>query len=147
MRFAGRELGSQLKINYKKLAADLNVAANTGQPIKAVMIAQGFSENTANRGWAEVPAKALRLMSASARGKHLQQLGTIRPADQEKLVRGRLVHNVIEGKDAGAMSARALGSDKRVSMWQPDMRNGVVILEAPRWAIENREALLNAPEE
>jgi hypothetical protein len=70
-------------------------------------------------------------VTSSARGKRLQQRGTISPADQEKLVRGRLVENVIEGKDAGSMSAKILGSERTVNMWTPENQTGVVILAAP----------------
>ena len=46
-------------------------------------------------------------------------------------MRGRLYENVIIGTDAGLQSARQLGADKRISMWQPDFQVGVVVLQAP----------------
>ena len=51
--------------------------------------------------------------------------------DQEALVRGWLVLNVIQGTDKGVASAKALGSDKRVSMWQLESHQGVVIVNMP----------------
>ena len=55
---------------------------------------------------------------------------------QQDLVRGRLVENTIRGKDSGSMSAKILGSDKRVNMWTPEQRNNVLILQAPRADID-----------
>ena len=138
---------SNLRINYKLLAADLTNAVDTGQPIHGVMIAHGYSEKQARKGWSNVPQKAIKLMSSSARGKRLRSLGTINPQDQEKLVRGRLVENCIEGKDSGSMSAKILGSEKSLSMWQPDIQSGIVFINAPACALADREKLLNPPEE
>jgi hypothetical protein len=53
------------------------------------------------------------------------------PEDQVNLVRGRLCENVVLGTDAGVQSAKQLGADKRVSMWQPDSQTGLIVLKAP----------------
>ena len=37
--------------------------------------------------------------------------------------------NVIKGKDGGAMSAKILGSDKRVNMFQPEVQQNVLVLQ------------------
>jgi len=39
-------------------------------------------------------------------------------------LRARLVQNVITASDDAVHSARQLGADKRVSMWQPDFAGG-----------------------
>jgi hypothetical protein len=49
------------------------------------------------------------------------------------MVRGRLVENVIIGTDKGALSAKQLGADKRVAMWQADAQVGLVVLQAPQF--------------
>jgi len=51
--------------------------------------------------------------------------------DQENMVRGRLAENVILGTDKGVMSAKQLGADKRIAMWQPDSQVGMVVINAP----------------
>jgi hypothetical protein len=53
------------------------------------------------------------------------------PEEQAAIVRGRLLENVIIGTDRGVMSAKQLGADRRVSMWQPESQSGLVILQAP----------------
>ena len=63
--------------------------------------------------------------------KHYIELGKITPEDQENMVRGRLVWNTIVGSDKGTLSARQLGADKRVAMWQADSQVGLVVLQAP----------------
>jgi len=40
------------------------------------------------------------------------------------------------------MSAKILGSDTELNMWQPELNQGVIILQAPREAIERKEELL-----
>ena len=62
----------------------------------------------------------------------LESLGRgISAERQENLVPGRLVLNVITGKDDAVQSARQLGADKRISMWQPNSQVGLVVLQAP----------------
>jgi hypothetical protein len=68
--------------------------------------------------------------------------------DQEAIVRGRLMENVIIGTDKGVMSAKQLGADKRVAMWQPDSQVGLVVLQAPQVrTISHAVPLLDAIEE
>ena len=73
-------------------------------------------------------------------------LGSVDPQVRRKLVRGRLVDNVIKGKDGGAMSAKILGSDSEINMWVPEMNQGLIILGAPPAAVANKAKILNAPE-
>jgi len=62
----------------------------------------------------------------------LELLGRkISPERQENLDRGRLVQNVITGKDDAVQSAKQLGADKRMTMWQADSQVGLVVLAAP----------------
>jgi hypothetical protein len=41
------------------------------------------------------------------------------------------VQNVITGRDDAVQSARQLGADKRIAMWQPDSQVGMVVIKAP----------------
>jgi hypothetical protein len=42
-----------------------------------------------------------------------------------------LYENVILGTDKGVMSAKQMGCDKRISMWQTDSQLGMAVLQAP----------------
>jgi len=91
-------------------------------------------------------SKGLR-QALAAHGKLLAELGgnlTVR--EQENLVRGRLVLNTIRGMDGGTPSAKILGSEKRVSMWQSDIQRGLVILNSPKVELGNKEQLLGIDE-
>lgn len=83
----------------------------------------------ADRGVAAIPATVLALMP---RETNFVELGrALTPEQQECLVRGRLVLNVIRGKDQGVNSAYRLGQDKRVNMFQADNQVGVLVVNAP----------------
>lgn len=43
----------------------------------------------------------------------------------------RLLQNVIEGEDRATKSARLLGLDREVQMWQDEVREKVVVIQAP----------------
>jgi hypothetical protein len=73
-------------------------------------------------------------------------LGSVDPQTRRKLVRGRLIDNV-NGKDGGSMSAKILGSDSELNMWQPEFQQGLVIINVPQSAIDHKAEILNAPEE
>ena len=101
-----------------------------GLSIRRAMLEAGYSPSTANRGKAALSKPMVEALAAE-RSK-LEALGRkISPERQQNLVRGRLVLNVMRGKDDGAQSARLLGADKRISMWQPDSRVGMVVLQPP----------------
>src|SRR5215472_13125651 len=97
--------------------------------IEAALLESGYSPLQAKKGLAAVPDCVLRMLGRNA--KKLIKLGEVDPKTQEKIVRGRLMKNTLEGKDAGTLSAYRLGQDKRVNMWQPETQNNVLILQAP----------------
>jgi len=74
------------------------------------------------------------------------ELGEITAEEQEKLIRGRLVWNTIVGNDKGTLSAKQLGADKRIPMWQPDSQVGMVVLKAPEVPKIKHEIKLIEPE-
>ena len=41
------------------------------------------------------------------------------------------MQNTLDGKDGGTLSAYRLGQDKRVNMWQPEVQQNVLVLQAP----------------
>lgn len=123
-----------------KLAENLKRLEEPGMTIKKALLDAGYSENVSNKGWADVPNGAVRLLAK--KGIRLRELGRIDPQTQEELVRGRLVYNAIKGSDKGVLSAKALGSDKRVNMFVADAQVGVIVLNAPQALIDNKAALL-----
>lgn len=125
---------------HYKLAAGIEQMENSGDSLKKVLMDAGYSESTASRGWESVPNRALRLLSR--KGLRLKALGEIDAETQEKIVRGRLVYNTIKGSDKGVLSAKALGSDRRVKMFQPDIQAGIIVIQSPTPALENKDKLL-----
>lgn len=113
----------------QKLVEGLLKLEEPGQTLKRALTEAGYSQYSSNQGWAAVPNKVVRLLAK--KGMRLRELGNIDAETQEQLVRGRLVYNVIKGSDKGVMSAKALGSERRVNMFTPDSQTGVIILQAP----------------
>jgi len=109
-----------------------------GAKIVPALIQAGYTRKQAKKGWAIVNrSKGLRDALAE-QGKLLRELGSnISVQDQENLVRGRLVLNTIQGSDKGVASAKTLGSDKRVAMWQPEIQQGIVIINPPQGAMKS----------
>jgi hypothetical protein len=112
-----------------------------GAPLNRALVLAGYSPKQAKKGMMIVNrSKGLR-QALSAHGRLLAELGgNITAQQQENLVRGRLILNTIRGTDNGTPSAKALGSEKRVSMWQAESHGDVVVLQAPA----GHETLLNA---
>lgn len=129
---------------HYKLAEGINNMENSGDSLKKVLMDAGYSESTASRGWESVPNRALKLLSR--KGLRLKALGEIDAATQETLVRGRLVYNTIKGSDKGVLSAKALGSDRRVAMFQPDAVAGIIVIQAPTRIAEDQQKILEAEE-
>lgn len=121
----------------RKLAEELS---KPGATIRNAMMKSGYAETTASHGMKNVPQRVIKLLAH--KGIRLKELGEIDAETQEKIVRGRLVYNVIKGSDKGVLSAKALGSDRRVNMFQPDIQAGVIVISAPNSAIENKQKML-----
>jgi len=103
-----------------------------GAPLTRALVLAGYSPKQAKKGMAIVNrSKGLR-QAIAEHGKLLAEIGgNITVKQQENLVRGRLVLNTIRGTDKGTPSAKALGSEKRVSMWRADSQAGIVVLQVP----------------
>jgi hypothetical protein len=124
------------KAQHAKLA---QLLAND-TPVGEALVSAGWSPTQAAKGWEAVPDTVLIRLPKKA-----QKLIAMGKADKEtrrNLVRGRLVSNTITGKDGGAMSAKILGSDKELGMWEPEINQGLVILQAPQYAIDHKEEML-----
>lgn len=116
-----------------------------GVTIRRAMTEAGYSPSVAKQGLTGIPNRVVKLLAK--KGIRLRELGKIDATTQEELVRGRLVYNTIKGKDAGVLSAKALGSDRRVNMFTPDIQTGIVVIAVPSQAIEDKAKILEAAEE
>ena len=101
-----------------------------GHSLQSAMLQAGYAPSTARRGKA---ALSKPMWQALARETQMLQLlaRKISREQQENLVRGRLVQNVITGRDDAVQSARQLGADRRISMWQSESQTGLIVLQAP----------------
>ena len=117
-----------------------------GMPLKHALIQAGYSPAQAKKGWVTVnKSKGLRNALAE-RGRLLCELGRINTFDQELLVRGRLVWNTIFGVDRGVVSTKALGGEKRLSMWRPDIQQEAIVLHVPT-TVQDFDVKASADEE
>lgn len=114
-------------------------------PIQTAMIAHGYSPKKAKQGIAALPKTVLKLLPKIA-GSNLMELGKISVSDQETLVRGRLVYNAALGQDKGVLSAKTLGSEKRLNMFTPDVQTGIIVITPPQSAVEDKSRVLDAEE-
>jgi hypothetical protein len=134
--------------NYKQLAEALDEAARNGNPIRDVLLANGYSQSVANQGWDAVPNRALKLMKGQSKGKRLRELGkSLDPKEQAALVIGGLINNIQEGTDNAIQSLKALGNTRDIGMFQQEIQTGVVIINVPQSAIDRKAEILNAAEE
>lgn len=121
---------------HKKLASLLAQDVPVGEALREA----GWTDRQAMKGWSAVPDRVI--INLPKKAQRLMALGKTDKESRKNLVRGRLVDNVVKGKDGGAMSARILGSDTELSMWQTEMQMGVVILQTPQAAIDRKAELL-----
>lgn len=133
-------MGEHVTQRQRQLASNLE---NPGTTLKKALLDAGYSESTSCRGLESIPNRVVKLMAK--KGIRLRELGNIDAQTQEQLVRGRLVYNTIKGKDAGVLSAKALGSDRRVNMFIPDIQTGVVVIASPL-AAEDKSKVIDAEE-
>jgi hypothetical protein len=121
---------------YRKLARSLA----QGTPVGRALLEAGYSHRQSLQGYEAVPAAVLSQLPSKA--KKLVALGKTDKETRKHLVRGRLIANTVRGKDGGAMSAKILGSDKELGMWQPDSQQGLVVIGNLSPDLENRAKLL-----
>ena len=122
---------------YKKLGSLLAMDTPVGEALRAA----GWSQRQSMKGWDAVPDRVLAQLPKKA--QRLVALGKNTDKNTRKhIVRGRLLQNAIQGKDGGAMSAKILGSDSELNMWQPDIQAGLVVLTMPQSMLDRKAELL-----
>ena len=110
----------------------------SGASTQMAMQAAGYSESVSRRGWASVNtrckeeyAKQLNITLAELE----QTGGRLTPEQRAKIVRGKALQNIAEGKDESVGSMKILGQDREVNMYAPDSVAGIVIIECPKAGI------------
>ena len=107
-------------------------AITGGAGVTSALIEAGYSPAQARKGWAIVNKSRGLRMAIAHQARLLIELGrAVSPEEQECLVRGRLIYNVLIGTDKGTASAKALGNDKRVAMFTADTQQGIVVINPP----------------
>jgi hypothetical protein len=101
-----------------------------GLPVGTAMREAGFPESSCHNGKKGIN-RMIRAELGKLGRKYIRLGKDLTPEDQAALVRGRLAENTILGNDRGTLSAKVLGSDRRISMWTPDTAVGMVILSPP----------------
>lgn len=98
-----------------------------GGSLYSAMKDNGWSEGQARKGKISLPEGVLSELKK--RGKVLVQLGkSMTPEEQKHLIVGRLVSNISDGSDGGATSAKILGSQRDLNMWQSEASVGMIVI-------------------
>jgi hypothetical protein len=58
--------------------------------------------------------------------------------EQAALVIGALISNIQEGEDKAIQSIKALGNTRDLGMFQPEIQTGIVVLNLPQSAVDNK---------
>lgn len=100
----------------------------SGVPINKALIASGWSKHKANMGKRALTAPLMNAIAAE--GVHLQELGRQALADPkaaEHAIAGRLMLNVMQGKDDAVQSVKTLGSHRAINCFVPDTQLGIQV--------------------
>ena len=125
----------------RQAARNLANGMSPGQALRAA----GFPPGVFKRGKAGIN-KSICAEFVKLGRRYIDMARDLSPEDQELLVRGKLIENVIIGTYKGVMSAKVLGSDKRISMWTPESQTGVIILKPPPMPVVKHHVPLLPPE-
>jgi hypothetical protein len=107
-----------------------------GKPICAELEKAGFSHNQSRKGMRTVMrSRILRRAfliekDAIMKGKPKEELG-LNLEQAEGLIVDRLRKNIKAGKDNAVMSAKLLGSHKKLNLWQPENQTGIIVINTP----------------
>jgi len=67
-------------------------------------------------------------------GQELERLknAPVPPAEaRARIVRIKLLENVAAGRDEAVQSLQLLGQDRELSLWQPEIHQGIVVINVP----------------
>jgi hypothetical protein len=142
--------GSHLKTGvterHRKVAHGILVE---GKPIRTALLDAGYSRASANQGLARI-RRSVPLATAYAQEVERLKNSPVPPAEaRAQIVRAKLLENVANNCDNAVRSLKLLGQDREVSMWQPEVQQGIVVLNMPT-ALQDpevRKRLLESAEE
>lgn len=107
-----------------------------GASTQVAMQAAGYSETTSRRGWESV-SKPCKLEYAKQLNITLGELemtgGRLTPEQRARVIRGKALKNIAEGKDESVGSMKLLGSDRALNLFAPDSITGIFMLEMPAY--------------
>jgi hypothetical protein len=97
----------------------VTAAIRKGLPISQAMIEAGYSPARASRGAKGLPKSVINQLASA--GERFRSLGRqFKPEDRADIVRGKLVENVLLGKDSATKSLELLGKDIAVGIFKSD---------------------------
>jgi hypothetical protein len=108
-----------------------------GKTIYKSLVDAGYAPKQAKKGMDVVKrTRALRIAFQQETAKIEKELAEtpLRPRGwdvREQLILARLEKNIRAGKDTAVMSAKLLGSHKKLNLWQPENQTGIIILNSP----------------
>jgi hypothetical protein len=117
-------------------SANQHVTPTNQQRKAARMLAHGASFTDALRAAGYSPAQARKGFARVVKSKGLmaalqEEMKRYPPEVRRDLVRLRLLQNLFDGEDRATKSARLLGLDNEVRMWQDEQQNQVLVIQAP----------------
>lgn len=107
-----------------------------GQSLLRALTDCGFSETQARKGLVIIRQNNALRTAFADEAEAMRQEKKDRPITPDwGTIEGDIIHrlheNVLDGKDKAVMSAKVLGSHKKLNLWQPEFQQGIVILNAP----------------
>ena len=116
------------KINPRLFAE----ARMRGARVEEAMLRAGYSQTSAKRGWTQA-SKKCKEAYAIALNMTLAQLeetgGKLTPQQRRKVIIGKSLRNIAEGKDESVASMKLLGNDRELSMFQPESMTGLIVID------------------
>jgi hypothetical protein len=106
-----------------------------GKPIGEELRKAGFAPRQARKGMRRVQeSRTLRrafLMEKDAIIKGPSKEFALDVEQAEGLIVDRLKKNIKAGTDKAVMSAKLLGSHKKLNLWQPENQTGIIVINTP----------------
>lgn len=119
-------------------------ALKAGKPIRHAMLEGGYSDNQAKLGRSGLPKGVINQLASD--GERYIKLGKqFSPDHRANIVRGKLVENVLLGKDSATKSLELLGKDTAVGIFKSDSNAVNVQINLPG-GLEAMFGELKAPE-
>lgn len=112
-----------------------------GNTIQKSLLAGGYSEHQARRGVAGLSKAVYKALRKN--GKAMLKVNkAFTLQEKAEIAMARLTLNCLEGKDAGVMSAKQIGSHKDLALWQTEVQTGVIVLQMPESIVQKTQKAL-----